>query len=337
MQNENNESMDQQAEAKSSGVLPWIFGVLFTFGGIGSMGTSFLGGLAVAIAGLVLLPPVKEMIDSKINDENTSSVFRVVFIIAMFGLGVSQMDRAKLADFNNDRPQIIAQLKQTLANKNYQLVISQAQKYAEFADPEIQSMAAQAKAKLDEIEKEKFNANRPQIIASLKQKLANEDYQAVVSQTQQYAKFKDPELESIVAQARTKLAAIAAEKREAARKIEDFELSLATVEITSNLIGITVQNKSDFEWKNIVLYLNPKNEGLRELTFMVHPVGFRAPAEKEKVYISLKPYESFTVAYSDFVHTDTKEFFSTDRYKIVRVHIKCTVSGEQKSATFESE
>lgn len=341
MENEDNETIEQQSATNSSGYLPWIFGVLFLLGGIGSLGKSFLGGLAVAIAGAVLLPPVKEFIDSKIKDKNASLGFRVILIVAMFGLGVNLTQKAELAEFTANRPQIIASLEQKLTNRDYQGVVSQGEKYAEFKDSQIESMITQAKAKLDAIERERvrqaaeaerqaklarFKANRQQIIASLEQQLANEDYQGVASQGQQYAEF-DPEIKSMVAQARIRLAASARQRREAADAIANFSLSDSTMAIIYSPFGITVENKSDFEWTNFVLYLNPQNEGIaQELIFAVNPKGFRAPAEKDKVYTSLASHDSITVPYSDFVHTHTKEFFSTDRYKIVRVHITCTVS-----------
>jgi hypothetical protein len=67
-------------------ILSWIFGLLFTLGGVGSMVQSPIGGLIMAITGIFLIPNVRQ----KIDEEYDISFSRwMVVLISVIGLGAS--------------------------------------------------------------------------------------------------------------------------------------------------------------------------------------------------------------------------------------------------------
>jgi hypothetical protein len=87
-------------------ILSWIFGLLFTLGGVGSMIQSPIGGLIMAATGIFLIPNVRQ----KIDEEYDVSFSRwMVVLIAVIGLGASsaflpQQDLNDLSDSPSTSP-----------------------------------------------------------------------------------------------------------------------------------------------------------------------------------------------------------------------------------------
>lgn len=64
----------------------WIFGLLFTLGGVGSMIEAPIGGLIMAVVGIFLIPNVRQKIDEKYD---VSFSRWMVVLITFIGLGAS--------------------------------------------------------------------------------------------------------------------------------------------------------------------------------------------------------------------------------------------------------
>jgi hypothetical protein len=71
-------------------VLGWIVGVIFITASIGVFTSSVLGGLAVLIAGLILVPPVNALLTEKLN-VSLSGGIRTIIAIVLFIFGASTM------------------------------------------------------------------------------------------------------------------------------------------------------------------------------------------------------------------------------------------------------
>jgi len=156
--------------------LNWVFGVLFLLGGVLSFVESPLAGFCLVAAAALLLPPVRSFIYSKTND-SLSVRARAIYIFALF---------VAFGFFWG----------QALDEKVQELAAQQARENAEKA------------AQLRQENIDYFNANREQIISSVKKALSEKDYQSVISQSNKYLVSGDKELEQINAQAKNELAAI---------------------------------------------------------------------------------------------------------------------------------
>ena len=89
---DNNEKMaiDTPKKITVGIVLSWIVGILLVLMAIGVFTNSVLGGFAVLIGGLILIPPVNAVITKKLN-LSLSGGIRTIIAIVLFGIGVSTM------------------------------------------------------------------------------------------------------------------------------------------------------------------------------------------------------------------------------------------------------
>lgn len=89
---ENNEKVAVNAPKKITIgiVLGWIVGILFVLMAIGVFTSSVIGGFAVLVGGLILIPPVNDIITKKLN-LSLSGGIRTIIAIVLFGIGVSTM------------------------------------------------------------------------------------------------------------------------------------------------------------------------------------------------------------------------------------------------------
>lgn len=218
--------------------LNWSFGVLFLLAGVVSLIEDPLGGLCLIAISLLLLPPVRNYVFSKTKKElpvkaRAISIF-VLFIA--FGIFAGQLQERKVQE------QTAHEAKQ------------KAEKATQIRQENINY----------------FNANREQIISSVKAALFEKDYQAVLSQSNKYLVSGDKELIKINSQAKNELAVI--------QKAEK------TKNILAELKGIPVK---EYE-KNRNLYqqlanLHPNNKQYRaKLKFYTAKVS----EEKEKARIA---------------------------------------------------
>ena len=87
---DNNEKMviDTPKKITVGIVLGWFVGILFVLMAIGVFTDSVLGGFALLIGGLILIPPVNAVVTKKLN-LSLSGGIRTVIAIVLFGIGVS--------------------------------------------------------------------------------------------------------------------------------------------------------------------------------------------------------------------------------------------------------
>ena len=172
--------------------LNWVFGVLFLLTGVLFLVESPLAGLSLVAAAALLLAPVRNFVFSKTNKEFPVKARAIsIFILFMaFGFFVVQAQ---------DR-------------KEQELAAQQAQEKAEKA------------AQLRQENIDYFNANREQIMSTVKKALSEKDYQSVISHSSNYLVADDKELEKINSQAKDELASI-----EQAKKTEKLLAELKSV------------------------------------------------------------------------------------------------------------
>ena len=157
--------------------LNWVFGVHFLLIGVViTFAESPLAGLSLIAASALLLPPVRSFVYAKTNKAipvkvRVISIFALLIVFVM-GLGGNQN------------------------RKGQELATQQAKEKAEKA----------AQLRQDNIDY--FNANREQIISSVKKSLSEKDYQSVISKTKKYLVSGDKDLEQLNTQAKNELAAI---------------------------------------------------------------------------------------------------------------------------------
>ena len=172
--------------------LNWVFGVLFLLTGVLFLVESPLAGLSLVAAAALLLAPVRNFVFSKTNKEFPVKARAIsIFILFMaFGFFVVQAQ---------DR-------------KEQELAAQQAQEKAEKA------------AQLRQENIDYFNANREQIMSTVKKALSEKDYQSVISHSSNYLVADDKELEKINSHAKDELASI-----EQAKKTEKLLAELKSV------------------------------------------------------------------------------------------------------------
>lgn len=199
--------------------LNWVFGVLLLLAGALSLIESPLAGLCLIAASTLLLPPVRNFVYSKTNREfpvkaRAVSVF-VLFMAFGFFAGQAQERREQ---------ELAAQKAEERAEKTAQL----------------------RQEKIDH-----FNANRDQIIASVEKAIADEDYQAAISQSNKYLVAGDTKLEQLNTEAKNEHAAI--------QKAEKTERLLA--ELKSIPVKEYNENKNLYQQ---LLKMHPNNELYKE-------------------------------------------------------------------------
>ncbi len=73
-----------------SGVLSWIFGIIFALAGLGAFtSSSFFAGFAMLIMGAVLLPPMNKLFKEKMNFELSTGIKIAVIIICFVVVGMT--------------------------------------------------------------------------------------------------------------------------------------------------------------------------------------------------------------------------------------------------------
>lgn len=156
--------------------LNWVFGVLFLLAGALSLIESPLAGLCLIAAAALLLPPVRNFVYSKTNQEFPVKARAVsVFVLFMgFGFFAGQAQE----------------------RREQELAAQKAEERGEKA------------AQLRQERIDHFNANRDQIIASVEKAITDEDYQAAISQSNKYLVAGNKKLEKLNAQAKNERAAI---------------------------------------------------------------------------------------------------------------------------------
>ncbi|EIM63224.1 hypothetical protein [Desulfobacter postgatei] len=151
--------------------LNWVFGAIFLLTGGLAFVESPLAGLCMFTIAALLLPPIRKFVYSKTNKE-ISGMTRAISIFVLFSVFGLFMDQA------SDR-------------REQKLAAQQVLKKAEKA------------VQLQQENVDYFNSNRETIISSIKKALAENDHQAVISQSKKYLVSGDKELEQLNVQAKT--------------------------------------------------------------------------------------------------------------------------------------
>lgn len=161
-------------------ILNWIFGIFFLLNGVFILVESPLAGLSLIAIATLLLPPIRNFVYSKTNKEFPVKVKAIFIFILLMTSGffieqsqdrkkqevaaqqaqkttekLARLRQEKIDYFNANREQIISVVKKAISEKNYQLVISQYNKYLVVGDRDLEQMNTQAKNELASIEKTK--------------------------------------------------------------------------------------------------------------------------------------------------------------------------------------
>lgn len=89
-------------------VLAWIFGGLLVLAGVGLFTDSILGGVAVILAGAILLPPTLSLIQKKLN-VNLSGGLRAVIVIILFAIAGSTLNSSEVSKVSSEDSETIAE------------------------------------------------------------------------------------------------------------------------------------------------------------------------------------------------------------------------------------
>lgn len=165
--------------------LNWIFGILFLLVGLVSIIETFLVAICFIVISVLLIPPIKNFIQLKMNKEISTkikiiSIFILLVISGVF-IGQSQnkkeleilakQKQEKIDYFNANRQEIISSIKEMLATKKYKAVVSESNKYLVLDDKEIKQIHSKAKNELKAIQKIEKTKN---LLAELKSVPAKE-------------------------------------------------------------------------------------------------------------------------------------------------------------------
>lgn len=174
--------------------LNWVFGVLFLLAGALSLIESPLAGLCLIAAAALLLPPVRNFVYSKTNQEFPvkARAVSVLVLFMAFGFFAGQAQERR---------------EQELA--------------AQKAEERDEKAAQLRQERIDH-----FKANRDQIIASVEKAITDEDYQAAIAQSNKYLVADNKKLEKLNTQAKNERAAI-----QKAEKTEKLLAELKTIPV----------------------------------------------------------------------------------------------------------
>lgn len=186
--------------------LNWGFGVLFLLAGVVSLIDNPLGGLCLLTISALLLPPVRNFIHSKTNKEFPVKA-RAVAIFALFiafGIFVGQSQDKKeqeiaaqqaqekaeqveklrqeaIQEFKLNGQAIISSIEESIAQKDFETAISQADKYMASGDERLKGLREQAASELKLLQQA---AKTEELLNELKS-VATDDNQKQISIYQQ--------------------------------------------------------------------------------------------------------------------------------------------------------
>ena len=169
--------------------IPWVVGFLLILIGVLSLANSIIGGLLSLIAGLLLLPPVINLLASKeqlsflATNGWASKVIATVLVIVSITLSSGGQDEKLIASYKADPEKVTNEVKQALDKKDFSLAKIRLEKYLKVLpnNPELKTLMAQ-------IDSEKAEANKQ---AELKKQ---EEAKNVAASTPQSGEASDPDL-----------------------------------------------------------------------------------------------------------------------------------------------
>jgi hypothetical protein len=165
--------------------LNWGFGLLFGLTGLASLFELPLVGLCLIALSLLLLPPARTLA-YKITNRKLPFLARAISVVVLFivfGVIVGQYQEKEAAElaarkvekqvqliakarddniehFKNNREQILSSVSEALANKDYQYVMLERDRYLLANDADLINLYVQAKNAIAEIEKAEQDAQR---------------------------------------------------------------------------------------------------------------------------------------------------------------------------------
>ena len=229
-------------------VLNWAFGVFFLSFGLYLLLESPLGGLSLILISLLLLPPVRNFVYSKINKE-LSVAYRgaAIFLLFLaFGSFVGESQDIK------------------------------ERKSAAIETQEIAQMAA-ARRKQDI---DYFNQNMLQILSEINESFQEGNYKQVILVSSKYLPSQNQELIELNAKAKSELAIIERAEKEAEVRAER---KIMTREILAKLRTIpgSEYGQNRHFYQELVTY-NPDNEKYKE-KLNYYSAKFKEQQEKARV------------------------------------------------------
>ena len=179
-------------------ILNWFFGCLFLLAGLFTLFTNLLAALALIAISVLLLPPARSFIQSKLGKDLSPKV-RIISIVVLFviyGIFVGESPEKKDQDlaaqkakaraeqvakikqqninyFNANRDQILSEVWSAIDGKEYEKAIGLAKRYLPANDPELASLNKEAETILADIKKKEKADN---ILSELKT-VPSEEYE----------------------------------------------------------------------------------------------------------------------------------------------------------------
>lgn len=88
-----------------------------------------------------------------------------------------------------------------------------------------------------------------------------------------------------------------------------------TAEVTEGIDNGTVvlHNNSSLQWTNVILYINPKIPNRLERLIGRQITGYKAPGEKDYIFVNQEPNDFKRISFEDFQHTSTRDIYSYKR------------------------
>ena len=161
--------------------LSWVFGVLFLIAGLGSLVDTPIAAPFLLLVSALLLPPVREFVYGKTNTKIAPKARFLSILALLIGFSVAlQVHDNRVAE---------------------ELAAKEAAEKA----------AAAAEARQENIDF--FNANRDQVIRSVKTALSDGDFQSAIQKADKYLVAGDAELKQLSTRAKAQLAELQKEQK----------------------------------------------------------------------------------------------------------------------------
>jgi len=115
--------------------LPWITSVLLIIIGIGITSDSLIGGLFAMLGGLILMPPILNILSSRKQfsflktRKWASNVIAISLLILAFLFVSKAQDEKLIAEYNKDPAKVTAEIKKALSEKDYSSALWETKKY----------------------------------------------------------------------------------------------------------------------------------------------------------------------------------------------------------------
>lgn len=160
-------------------LINWLIGILLIVGSLGFMTHSVLPGIGILVAGLLFLPPIHNLIYSKIKI-NLHWIIKITLAVAcMFYASNVSLEKDK-KNFEANKENIFAEIKQKISDKDFLGATALASKYNSITeDNELKKLHDEARAELKKVtQKEEAEVREQDRIAMEKSEKLNKEKEA---------------------------------------------------------------------------------------------------------------------------------------------------------------